>query len=195
MSVLPTGEKLGRREGRAWYRRGVSKAFTKDDAWEDPVIPPRAPLPDGVPNYVTPHGLALLRAELDGLDAERQSLDADRSDEVESRRRRAVVAGRLSDLTARIASAAIVDPSRQPHDTVRFGARVTLRTESGTRAGEERRLQIVGVDEADASHGRVAFIAPIARAILGLAAGETASLQTPRGEELLTVMSIEYPAD
>lgn len=187
--------KVGRRGGWAWYRSAVSKAFTKDDAWEDPVIPPRPPLPAGVPNFVTPRGLALLRAELDGLEAERQSLDAERSDEVENRRRRAIVASRLSDLAARIASAEVVDPGRQPHDTVRFGARVTLRTESGKRAGEERRLQIVGVDEADAAHGRVAFIAPIARAIIGLEAGETASLQTPRGEELLQVMSIEYPAD
>jgi len=23
----------------------VSKAFTKDEAWEEPIIPPRAPLP------------------------------------------------------------------------------------------------------------------------------------------------------
>ena len=103
--------------------------------------------------------------------------------------------GRLSELAARIGSAEVVDADRQPHDTVRFGARVMLRTVSGIGAGEERRLQIVGVDEADATHGRVAFIAPIARAILGLAVGEAASLQTPRGEELLQVMSIEYPAD
>jgi len=39
----------------------MSKAFTKDDDSPEPVlIPPRAPLPDGVPNYVTPRGLALL---------------------------------------------------------------------------------------------------------------------------------------
>jgi transcription elongation factor GreB len=122
-------------------------------------------------------------------------LESDPGDEVERRRRREIVTGRLSDLVARIASAEVVDPGRQPHDRVRFGARVTVRSEDGERAGEERCLEIVGVDEADASNGRVAFIAPIARAILGLAVGETTSLRTPRGEELLQVMSIEYPAD
>ena len=173
----------------------MSKAFTKDDAWEEPVVPPRAPLPAGVPNYVTPRGLALLRAELAELEAERRRVDSDRSDEVESRRRLAIVAGRLAELSARIASAEVVDPRRQPHDAVRFGASVTLKTVSGESAGEERRLEIVGVDEADPASGRVAFVAPIARAVLGSAVGETVSLQTPRGEELLQVVSIAYKAD
>ena len=173
----------------------MSKAFTKDEAWEEPIIPPRAPLPAGVPNYVTPRGLRLLRAELAELEAARQRLDTDPSDEVERRRRRAILDRRRSDLAARIATAELVDPRRQPHDTVRFGATVTLRTLTGERAGQERRLEIVGVDEADAAHGRVAFVAPIARAILGREVGETASLHTTRGEELLQVMSIEYAAN
>ena len=173
----------------------MSKAFTKDEAWEEPIIPPRAPVPAGVPNYVTPRGLGLLRAELVQLDAERQRLDADRGDELDYRRRLAILSGRASELTARIASAELVDPSGQPRDVVRFGARVTLRTASGDREGEERRLEIVGIDEADAAHGRVAFTAPIARAILGRGVGDTAVLHSPRGQELLEVMSIDCAAE
>ena len=67
-----------------------------------------------------------------------------------------------------------------------------LRTVIRERAGEERRLEIVGIDEADAAHGRVAFTAPIARAILGREVGETAALDTPRGRDLLEVVSIDY---
>jgi transcription elongation factor GreB len=171
----------------------VSKAFTKDDAWEEPVVPPRVPVPAGVPNYVTPRGLRLLREELAGLEAERQRLDGDRSDEAEYRRRSAVLAGRASELAARLASAVLVEPGRQPPDRVRFGVAVTLRTVSGDRTGEERRLEIVGIDEADAARGRVAFVSPIARAMLGRAVGDTATLTTPRGTELLEVLSIEYP--
>lgn len=45
----------------AWHAPVVSKAFTKDDGAEDPpFVAPRAPLPAGAPNYVTPRGLALL---------------------------------------------------------------------------------------------------------------------------------------
>ncbi|MEO8605355.1 MAG: GreA/GreB family elongation factor [bacterium] len=173
----------------------MSKAFTKDEAWEEPVVAPRAPLPPDVPNYVTPRGLAALRSELAGLEALRQPLDASAADDPEQRRRQAIAGKRLSDLTTRLASAQLVDPRQQPHDTVRFGAIVVLRTLDGGREGEERRLQIVGVDEADAAHGRVAFVAPIARAVLGLAAGETATLHAARGDELLEVMSIEYADD
>jgi transcription elongation factor GreB len=173
----------------------VSKAFTKDEAWEEPIIPPRPPLPSGVPNYVTPRGLRLLRAELEQLEADRHHLEAaDRSDEAEYRRRLAILSGRTSDLAARIASAAVVDPRHQPRDEVRFGATVTLRTVGGEHAGEERCLEIVGIDEADAAHGRVAFTAPIARVILGRGVGDTAGLDTPRGKDQLEVVSIDYAA-
>ena len=170
----------------------MSKAFTKDEAWEEPIIPPRAPVPAGVPNYVTPRGLRLLREELARLEAERHRAEADRADEGEYRRRLAIVSGRTSELSARIASAALVDPRGQPRDEVRFGASVTLRTVTGERAGEERRLEIVGIDEADAAHGRVAFTSPIARAILGRAVGDTAVLDTPRGRDVLEVVAIDY---
>jgi len=92
-------------------------------------------------------------------------------------------------------SAAVVEPRHQPRNEVRFGAKVTLRTVSGEHAGEERRLEIVGIDEADAAHGRVAFTAPIARVILGRGVGDTASLDSPRGKNLLQVVSIDYTAD
>jgi len=174
----------------------VSKAFTKDDeAWEEPIVPPRPPLPAGVANYVTPRGLALLRAELAQLEAGRRGLERDRDDEVHYRRRLAILSGRIGELSERIASAVVVDPAGQPRDEVRFGASVTLRTASGSRAGEERQLEIVGIDEADAARGRVAFTAPIARAILGRAVGDTASLDSPRGKELLEVVAITYAAD
>lgn len=173
----------------------MSKAFTKDDEWEEPVVAPRAPLPPGVPNYVTPRGLALLRAELVELEAARQRLDAARSDEVEQRRRLAIVGRRLSELGARLASAQLVDPRLQPHDAVRFGASVRLRTAAGAHAGEERALTIVGVDEADPAAGRIAFTAPIARAILGRAVGDSATLATARGDEELEILSIDYPSE
>ena len=50
-------------------------------------------------------------------------------------------------------------------------------------------------DEADAADGRVAFTAPIARAILGREVGETAAFNTPRGQALLQVVSIAYGAE
>lgn len=170
----------------------MSRAFVKDDAPEDPpLIPPRPPLPPGAANYVTPRGLALLRAEREELEAERARLHTADADDGR-KRDLAVAAGRLADLDARIASAKVVDPAGQPQDEVRFGATVTLRTLEGGRPGEERRLTLVGVDEASAAEGRVAFTAPVARAVLGKRVGETAALRTAHGEEQLEVVAVTY---
>lgn len=180
----------------------MSRAFLKNETADDPVvIPARAPLPPGVINYVTPRGLALLRAELADLEAERARVQTNAGDETERTRQLAELNGRLGLLNGRIAGAKVVDPAAQPQDQdneslVRFGATVTLRmrTTPTPNAGTERRLAIVGVDEADASHGRIAFTAPIARAMQGKRVGETVTLRTAQGENVLTIVAISYDA-
>ena len=172
----------------------MSRAFVSDDAPDEPpIIPPRAPLPAGVPNYVTPRGLDLLHEEQEALEAERQRLvgarlTAQGPDEADRQRRLAVVAGRLRDLVPRIAAAQPVDPRRQTAGVVRFGARVALRGADGS----VRELQIVGVDEADAAQGRVAFTSPVARALTGARVGDAVELRTPAGVETVTVEGAEY---
>jgi transcription elongation factor GreB len=167
----------------------VSKAFTKEEAPEAAVVvPARAPLPAGAPNYVTPRGLDLLRAESRDLAGER--VEAERTLEGEERRRGLERLGRRkADLDERLASAVVVSAPEGPCEEVRFGAEVTLRGESGV----ERRYQIVGVDEADPSGGRIAFLSPIARALLGRSVGETTAVRTPRGDEELEVLAVRYP--
>lgn len=171
----------------------MSSAFLKNETADAPVvIPARAPLPPGTTNYVTPRGLALLRDELTRLEAEHSRVQTDTTEENERMRRLALLNGQLSNLNQRIASARVVDPQNQPHDEVRFGATVTLRTHSGKKPGEERRFIIVGVDEADANNGRIAFTAPIARTMQGKRVGETATLRTMKGEDMLEIIAIAY---
>jgi transcription elongation factor GreB len=174
----------------------MSRAFLKNETADDPVvIPARAPLPPGVPNYVTPRGLALLRTELSELDTERAHLQAGDVDDPDRTRLLAELNGRIGALNQRIASAKVVDAHTQPHDEVRFGATVVLRTlptGNTTAKSEERQLTIVGVDEADAAQGRIAFTAPIARAMQGKRVSDLVSLRTGRGEQVMEVMSISY---
>jgi transcription elongation factor GreB len=169
----------------------MSRAFTKDEAPEDPIVfPPRAPLPAGVPNYVTPRGERLLREERAALDAERSRLAgaAGEMEETQRKRELAAVAERISTLQARLSVTQLVDPRRQSGEVARFGAHIVL----GAADGSERRFQIVGVDEAEASEGRVAFTSPIARAVSGTRVGDVAVLKTASGEEQLVVHSIRY---
>jgi len=168
----------------------VSKAFTKDDDQGEPLlVPRRAPLPAGVPNYVTPRGLAALRAELVELTAELlHARTGETASDPERTRTAAALTERLAELEARIGSAELVPRAEQPPSEVRFGARVTVRHP----AGALRTYQIVGVDEANATEGRIAFVAPLARALLGKRAGEAALVRTPQGEEELELVRLEY---
>lgn len=155
----------------------MSKAFTKDDGpAEAPVPRRRAPLPDGAPNYVTARGLQSLRDELAQLG------EAPTSPEGTDAR-----AAWRSELEKRIATA-VVAPPPEHRDEVRFGAIARVRDAEG----RTRELQIVGVDEADAGRGLIAFTAPLARALLGRRVGDTVSVKTPGGEEDLTVVELVY---
>ena len=170
----------------------MSRAFTKEQDIEDAiVVPPRAPLPEGVANYVTPRGDRLLREERDALEAERSRWSAADGDPAERKRQIAALAERLSNLQQRLARTQVVDPKRQTHDVARFGAHVTLRDADGA----ERQIQIVGVDEADASEGRVAFTSPIARAVVGSREGDTVTLEAAGASEALTVVRIRYEVE
>jgi transcription elongation factor GreB len=172
----------------------MSRAFVKEESAESPpIIPPRAVLPAGTPNYVTPQGLSLLRAELSQLQGERAQAEANHSDEADRTRQLNIINGRLKALTERLSSAKVVAPRGGSADQVRFGATVTLQIRSGKQPARSQRFTIVGVDEASVAEGRVAFVAPIARALLGARLGQTVTLPMGRGGETAEVVAIAYP--
>jgi transcription elongation factor GreB len=173
----------------AWHADAMNKAFTKeDDAGEPAFVAPRPPLPPDVPNYVTMRGLSMLREELSSLTAARAALTASEltSDQASAR---TALQRRIAELEERIGSASLVNPGEQPQDEVRFGARVSVQ---GDPATPTRHLEIVGVDEADPGQGRIAFVAPLARALLGRHVGDVVTFSTPRGEEELEILTISY---
>jgi transcription elongation factor GreB len=163
----------------------MSKAFTSEEAKLDVLVPPRAPLPPGVANYVTPRGLELLRAERRRLEAERADLDRGPEDG----RGAALTAWstRLGELDQRLSSAEVVEPASVQQGVVRFGSRVTVADEGG----HEKTFEIVGVDEADAAHGKIAFLAPLAQALLGKEAGDRVNVQTPGKVQKLEITALE----
>ena len=173
--------------------RFMSRAFLKDDSnGERPIIPPRAALPPNTPNYVTPRGLEKLREELTEMEAERTRIEANRDDAATRTWQLTIINGRLSELTGRIASAKLVNAKDQPQHEVRFGATVTLKTISGGKPGFKRTFTIVGVDEANVAEGKIAFIAPIAKAIQGAKKGEKLTLQLGPKAEIVEVEKIAY---
>jgi len=48
------------------------------------------------------------------------------------------------------------------------------------------------VDEANAAERRVAFLSPLARAVLGKRVGDVVAWRAPRGEEELELVAIDF---
>ncbi len=166
----------------------MSRGFVREgDQEEVPMVPQRAYLPDGVPNFVTPSGMEQLLEEKQLLINERDNVAAINENE----RRIAVnfINAKLQLLENRIADARIIDPEGQPPDEVRFGATVTLRIAA---TGKIQVFQIVGVDEADISKGKISFISPLARELMNRKAGDKVALKRERGESSFEVVNIEY---
>ena len=95
----------------------------------------------------------------------------------------------------RIESAEVVDPAVHPEtDQVFFGATVLY----CNQRGEERKIRIVGIDEADAEHGDVSWISPIARVFLRRHEGDEVKLPTPAtsthpaGVDTLEILEVTY---
>ena len=83
---------------------------------------------------------------------------------------------RIRFLNKRVESAEVVDPESRPAtDKIYFGATVLYCNE----AGEEHKIRIVGIDEADVAHGDVSWISPIARVFLKASEGDEVKLPTP----------------
>ncbi|MGG5885624.1 transcription elongation factor GreB [Falsiroseomonas sp. HC035] len=161
-------------------------------------------LPPGTPFYMTPAGHDALRAELRKLwDEERPKVVevvswaaglGDRSENADyqyGKRRLRQIDGRVRFLRKRLERVQVVDPAAQTRrDRVFFGASVTY-----ARASDDAEvtITIVGVDEADSSAGRISWVAPMARALLGAQVGDVRRVRTPAGMEEIEVVDIAYP--
>ena len=180
----------------------MSKAFTKETEPEDLEIEEADSLSAGFKNYITPDGLARLQAELKHLrSVERPKVvetvawaagNGDRSengDYIYGKKRLREIDRRMRFLMKRLQIAEVVDQSQQKNrDQVFFGATVTY----ASKAGDEKTIRIVGVDEARLEEGEVSWVSPIARALLKAWEGDVVKVRTPNGLEEIEVVEISY---
>lgn len=143
----------------------MSRAFVKEsDGSEGQDLPVLQVSPHR--NLVTAAGHAQIEANVERLQAE---LSKARSAED-----RAVIARIQRDLrywNERLRTAERVPP-KPVSDAVRFGSTVTLE-KSG---GQVVIYQVVGEDEADPAHGKISYVSPIARQLIGSSVGDIATL-------------------
>ncbi|MEO5973565.1 MAG: GreA/GreB family elongation factor [Sphingomicrobium sp.] len=138
----------------------MSVAFRRDSDEEH--LEPRfeLPIPPG-PNLVTTRGYALIAARNTELE---QMLSIELGED----ERKAVMRD-ARYWRHQLASAQLAPISDGA--TVAIGTRVTF-----VRDGQQRTLEIVGHDESDPSADRIAFSAPLARALLGCSVGDEEDL-------------------
>ena len=97
--------------------------------------------------------------------------------------------GRIAQVEHWIASAEVIDVSRQSGDRVVFGATVTL---ADSDSGDEVRYRIVGELEASLKEGKISVTSPIARALIGRSEGDTVRVTTPGGSKEYEIVQVEF---
>lgn len=134
----------------------MSVAFRRESDEEHKEPRFELPLPPG-PNLVTAAGLKQAQDMVARLEAE-IAVETDETALADKQRS-------LRYWRTRLATAEPAPPP--PADEVAFGTRVTFRLNE-----RERTIDIVGDDEADPAAGKIAFSAPLARALMGAGPGD-----------------------
>lgn len=182
----------------------MSRAFISesDSDFDEADVPQlKIPLPPGSKNYMTAEGAQKIDSELYRLLHEerpklaaglsRQVAGSDSTDrETQSRQRRRLreIDRRIEYLTAMMGRLEVVDSRGQDHERVAFGATVTV----SEGRGRNKVYRIVGVDESDLESGRISWISPLSRSLIGARVGDVVTVQLPEDRLQLTVLKIEY---
>jgi transcription elongation factor GreB len=154
------------------------------------------------PNYISPQGLAVLRARYDHLfKNERPKVveivswaagNGDRSengDYIYGKKRLREIDWELGSLSRKIKAARVVDPADQPDKSkIMFGATVTIADDMD----RERILTILGDDEIDTNNGRVGWNSPFGRALRGASVGDLRKVTLPAGDVEFEILAIQY---
>lgn len=162
----------------------MSVAFRRES--DDEHLEPKfeLPIPPG-PNLVTPRGLALIGTKIEELETALDALgDVPVGREAAKTQEGAQAEALRRDLRywrTRHATAELAPPPDD--DEAGIGTAITFRL-----GGTERRIEIVGHDEADPDAGRIAFTAPLARALVGAATGERVDFNGV--EEAIEILAI-----
>jgi transcription elongation factor GreA len=138
-------------------------------------------------NYLTPEGLAKLKKELDYLENTQRKELADKLNYAisfgdlrenaayhQAKEQQGFVEGRISELKTIINSARIVKPVNA--DKVQIGSRVAV---ISCEIREE--YQVVGPDEVDVFSGKISYLSPLGKVLLGQVKGCRVRFEAPGG--------------
>lgn len=150
------------------------------------------------PVFLTPEGLAKLKAKLEhlqkilpGLIAEtaRTAAYGDRSDNAEykdAKGRMRRTQAQIFTIEDQLKKIKIIDSGPDAGGKIRMGSTVTVETESG----EKRIFRIVGPSETNPSAGYISHVSPLGAALVGRKEGDTVSIKTGTGEKKYGILEV-----
>ena len=155
---------------------------------------------DDATNLMTPAGLDALQAELAALEEEGRREIAERiktarewgdlkenSEYHDAKNDQAHLETKIARLREKISTAVLVEEGESTDEgIVGFGSTVVVRDQNGV----ERTWTIVSSHDAAPGEGRLSAESPVARALAGRRSGEQAAVVLPRGESVLTIVSV-----
>ena len=102
-----------------------------------------------------------------------------------AKERQGFVNAKLGALQKRLADFAMIDMTKISHDKIGLGSRVVV---LDVNRDEKVSYELVTVEEADATQGKISTGSPIGRSLLGKVVGDTAKLVTPSGAKELEIL-------
>ena len=106
-----------------------------------------------------------------------------------AKEKQALLEGRISQLQGILAASQVIDPTSIKSDKIVFGATVTL---IDVEKGTEVIYQIVGKDESDIAQGKISFLSPLGKALIGKEEGDTVLVRAPKGDIEYEVQQFEF---
>ncbi len=98
------------------------------------------------------------------------------------------IEARIKDLEGKISRSEVIDPKELSGEKVIFASTVSMADEDDKKF----KYQIVGVDEVDVSAGKISYISPIGRALIGRRIGDEVEVKTPRGIDYYEITKLEF---
>lgn len=150
------------------------------------------------PTQISAEGLAELKAELEHLETTARKEISQRikvardfgdlkenSEYHDAKNEQAFLETKIAKLRERLNTAVVAETEEGAH--AQFGSTVKLRDDE---SGKELQYKLVGATEASVADGKLSVESPVAQAILGKHAGDTAVVSTPRGDRHYTLISV-----
>ena len=106
-----------------------------------------------------------------------------------AKERQSIIEGRILELQGKINRARVIDVTKTSTSKIVFGATVSL---LDTEKNLKVIYQIVGEDEADLKKGKISYLSPLGKAMIGKEEGDTVIVKAPKGDVEYEVENIEY---